>query len=1039
MRFAIIQLSDIHFRATSNVLVSRLEKIIAAIRPTIEEVHGLVFAVTGDIAMSGSNDEYQVASNFFTRLRESILEIDPAFPIQFVFIPGNHDCDFRSANDLRPALSEGLSSKIATLDPRGEIVQRMIEVQKNFFSFEAGFQGNTEIPVLDRLRYQVKVSMGSHHITFDCYNTAWMSQKDENQGTLLFPLRLLSNETSGDEVADLTVSLLHHRDNWLEAGNARLLRDYVESHSDLILSGHEHIASAYRKTKFEGAAAQYVEGAVLQDFKNPGDSGFNVMEFDLDNGLQKLLRFRWGGQRYSTETSDEWCKFERNVLLGGQFQLTSAFLKQLRDPGTGFIHPAKPDLTLDDFFVYPDLRRRSFERLLEKDGSPRLVKGEGILEFVNKSKRVLVSGADDSGKTSLAHMLYLDLRQHYKLIPVSLSGKEIHGKNPEAALKREIKEAIKDQYSGDVLERHTQTGRHRKVLIVDDWHKIRYNPKGQMAFLEAADKKFDSIICFVDDLFSLERLTATDERPFERYEICEIKEFGHLRRGELIRKWQSLGSDYSEQQADFAHNVAAIEATVNTVIGKNLLPSYPVIVLVILQAYETTRGSNTSAGSYGQMYEALITTALALVSKKAVDLGTKYTYLSRMAYYVFTRNKHELEVSDLDHIHKEYEDQYRIKISGEVILEQFETAQIICRHGDTVYFKYKYIYCYFVAKYFQDNIANLIGAEELKTQLRDVADKVYVEDYMNIIIFYVYLTKDRELIQYLLANADRIYHEHEPCDLTVHVEFVNRLGTDTRELVLPPTDPEQNRQNALRQKDEAEEVEAVTDEEVQVVKYDDKLADVLKINIALKNLRILGQILRNFPGALKADLKLDLTRASYQLGLRTLRAILLIAETDIDGLRGYIARLLRERRALEDKEELAEETDRVVISLTRNIAFGLIKRISYAVGLEELEETYKTLLESDGSRLPVRVIDYAIKLDHFSKFPNSELHDIVGLVRKNAFALRLVRDLTADYLYLFPAEFRVRQQIGKLLNIKISPQLIGSESKKLKELPAANA
>jgi hypothetical protein len=125
--------------------------------------------------------------------------------------------------------------------------------------------------------------------------------------------------------------------------------------------------------------------------------------------------------------------------------------------------------------------------------------------------------------------------------------------------------------------------------------------------------------------------------------------------------------------------------------------------------------------------------------------------------------------------------------------------------------------------------------------------------------------------------------------------------------------------------------------------------------------------------------------------------------------------------------------------LTRNIAFGLIKRISYAVGLEELEETYKSLLESDGSRLPVRVIDYAIKLDHFSKFPNSELHDIVGLVRRNAFALRLVRDLTADYLYLFPAEFRVRQQIGKLLNIKISPQLIGSESKKLKELPAANA
>jgi hypothetical protein len=47
--------------------------------------------------------------------------------------------------------------------------------------------------------------------------------------------------------------------------------------------------------------------------------------------------------------------------------------------------------------------------------------------------------------------------------------------------------------------------------------------------------------------------------------------------------------------------------------------------------------------------------------------------------------------------------------------------------------------------------------------------------------------------------------------------------------------------------------------------------------------------------------------------------------------------------------------------------------------------------------------------------------------------MRLLRDLTADYVYLFPADFRVRQYIGETLNIRVNtPQMLGSSSKKMK-------
>ena len=636
-----------------------------------------------------------------------------------------------------------------------------------------------------------------------------------------------------------------------------------------------------------------------------------------------MLSFRWGGQRYSSEGKDEWVKFGRNAgSAQGCFQISPLFLKVLRDPGTGFIHPAKPDLTLDDLFVYPDLRRTSLQKLVKSDSSATVVPGREVLQFVANSKHVIISGPDDSGRTSLAHMLYLDLRQRERVVPILLNGEDIQGRNPEATLRRELKRAVETQYSAGAVEAYGQSDPAQKVVIVDDWHKLKYGANGQALLIGQLEKSFGTIICFADDVFALEQLAGTGQNPFRDYEVCDIRELGHLCRNELIRKWHSLGSDFSESEADLAHAITVTESTVNTLLGKNLLPAFPVIILAILQSYATNRAPNSSAGSYGQMYEALITTALASVSKKAVELGTKYTYISRMANYVFEMNKHELEVADLQKIHDQYYEQYKINLAREELIDQLVKAHILSRANGAVRFKYKYIYCYFVAKYFQDNIANRIGEGDLRRKLHDIADKVFFEDYSNIIIFYVYLTKDRELIEHLLANSIRIYREHQPCDLVSHVEFVNRLGTDSPELILPATNVEENRQQTLRRKDEAEEqARPLEERNCQAINYDDSLADIIKVHIALKNLRIMGQILRNFPGALKADLKLELASASYRLGLRTLRAILLVAETNIEDLRVYIAQLIQEKRALEDHEELAKETDRVVISLTRNVAF----------------------------------------------------------------------------------------------------------------------
>jgi hypothetical protein len=185
MRIAIIHLSDIHFQASSNALVSRADRIIAAIRPILQGVQGLVFAVTGDVAFSGSQSEYQIAFDFFMNLR-TLIESEISMPVQFLFIPGNHDCNFGLGGDVRPALLETLSGKIETLDPSGEIVGKIAAVQDNFFAFEARLNSKEEIPKSDRLRYRTNLRIGQHVIVFDCYNTS-CREKRSNREHCFFP------------------------------------------------------------------------------------------------------------------------------------------------------------------------------------------------------------------------------------------------------------------------------------------------------------------------------------------------------------------------------------------------------------------------------------------------------------------------------------------------------------------------------------------------------------------------------------------------------------------------------------------------------------------------------------------------------------------------------------------------------------------------------------------------------------------------------------------------------------------------------------
>src|SRR5205814_4107360 len=92
---------------------------------------------------------------------------------------------------------------------------------------------------------------------------------------------------------------------------------------------------------------------------------------------------------------------------------------------------------------------------------------------------------------------------------------------------------------------------------------------------------------------------------------------------------------------------------------------------------------------------------------------------------------------------------------------------------DTIRFKYKYGYYYFVAEYLHDGIPNVKDAEAPRQELKALADSAYNEQNAHILIFYLYMSKDRSLMEYILNNEQKLFASDGISDLHDDLAFVN--------------------------------------------------------------------------------------------------------------------------------------------------------------------------------------------------------------------------------------------------------------------------
>ena len=1026
MKILIVHLSDIHLKSENNPCLSRQEQICKSFQNIALGVDRVFVVVTGDIASSGSREEYSNAMLLFNHIKNTIEKYSKK-EVKFIIVPGNHDCQFEiEKKEIREILVKDIQ-KNQPVDVKPSIIEQCCEVQQEFRDFVQSYHDN--IIYSDNLFCVIKHDFNGYSIVFYCYNTAWLSELDEQLGKLHFPIKNLPMDYY-NVTSNLYVSILHHPFAWHNQQSARKLSDHLEDTSQLIITGHSHISSKSVKDDLEGNLTEYIEGNILQD-EADDESGFNVIELDLDEKIQRVYRYKWDGEIYSVTNDARELSWEQLVRKHKDtFELDRVFQKNfLDDVGAQFKHPRKAILALDDIFVFPNIRDIKSEKGQDKYVSYAVKRSDILLEIGVTANKILLIGAEKSGKTALCKVLYSN---YYKrgYTPVYVSGEKIKSTSIERFNKL-VGNCYLEQYKDNNSERFDQLGNTKKFIIIDDYDKLTINLKSRSILLNKINEYYPNVVITGNDLFKIGEIVAEEEQEISSlkgYQQYALMQFGNALRNDLIEKWNLIGREEFIEADELIRRNDEAKNIINVIIGRNFVRSYPIFLLIILQGIEIGYPHNLEDSSYGPYYQFLIGEAISGVVDRHDKVNAYHNYLTELAYSLFTNKTRVLSLDKLTEFHRWYCEKFTVSssfielINLSLLIRNLIKARILEECSGMYKFKYKYVYFFFVAKYLSDNIHK----EEIREIISEMCKRLYIEDFADTIMFLTHHSKNPFILDEILVNAKHLFAESQPVMFEQDIGAMNTLLEEIPKLVLEKRDIRKYRQEVAEHKDRvemAEEQELAEEETNLDVRQEIKRLDIVgELNLTFKMLEVLGQILKNYHSSLDGRIKFNIGEEIYMLGLRSLKPFFKIIETH----RNYLLKQLESvivKKKLTDELRIEEAARKLLFGTCALISTGFVEQISESVGTEHLSETFKKILDKHSIN-SVHLVDISIKLDFFRSFPFKEVETLKKKLENNMLALTILKEIVIKYLYMFPTDVRDKQKICDILEIPMRDQLL---------------
>lgn len=935
MKLLIMHLSDMHFGDGTNYSKENVNSIVSAMNDSMTEIQRVLIIVSGDLTYSGKQNECKKVVRFFEELKQAINTRYQVQDIRFVMVPGNHDVDYNTGVGDRKR--EGLEAIDKAVSYDTEISAELEKLQQ-FYTLSERYRcfGNKN------LLHQKTLNYDSVKIQVNLINTAVFSSNDEDQGYHF--LRQSDLDRLGEQGdSDFVFSVMHHPQGWFNWRVSDQLEAALYERSDLIFVGHKHY-EATRTISDAKSTVDVLAGGMLSDRGNWESSEFHIGVLDTDTRLFETKKYQWNsaGKVY-VEKGNRTITLSKNRVNPMGLTVQAQFLDEYIRPDQFLIASS-----FLDYFVFPLLEEQRDE---QRDGVTHDVSSmEDFLERLESSRKVLVSGLNDSGKSALTKAAFVELSAKKTVLL-------LHGSKVDAKPERTVRNAFEAIYGRDpsIYERFKQADPSSLALIIDDVDAI--DDAYRDGFIDYVNDRFGSILETCQQEIELD-IQSRFKKKHDRkhYSVFRLEPFYANKRRELVTKIISIIGNDGQNKDEMISLLCDMLSKQKTLY--NWSPSF--IIQFTKYYYNNIGESSQNDGDvFSKVFENNLVSLIKPFASKGISIDKIFMILDKIAYEIYKLHEYPISTTRVCEIVDAYNERYDSIVNAMNLVAMLVSARVL-KAVDNGFLFYELSYlAYFTAREIRRRIP--VGDYD---DIKNVMQYSYMNIHADILLFVTYITDNLNIIRMLMQMAERTVQNWEEFSLSpVNVEYMKQPA---HLIIKPVEEGDREKEEQKHIETEKEETKALTTvNDASIFEGESEELDFIQEMLRSTSLMTtLARALPSFEHMMEKEDKEKCVALLYTMPLR----IFCVWAKEVDESRSELVQMIKEFHEWEyrkDKPDIEPLSDHKALMMLRWESTSLLLELmNAAFGYATKENTWRFIDRFDFKIAPTYGIEHLMGIEY---------------------------------------------------------------------------
>jgi len=1000
MNSLLIHLSDLHIQEKPSDDWSLERARLIARSAARGAPHDIVLLIiSGDVAFSGTTDQYEIAEKFLGALVQEIAPLVQC-EVRLIVAPGNHDCDFSVSGRLRSFAKT--QRDVATIsDP--EMIEKLTEPMVNFRAFEAKIENQAAVSRTP-LHKAFLVQTSNLPIQVRVFNSPVYSDLHEKKGELYLPENIFD---VGWEKDALRIAVMHHAPPWFTEPQARQIRTLLRKNAHLILYGHEHIPEVGQITTYPaGRPSEAIEfdGPVLHEHGG-GESKFVTIEVRTATpaGLTSY-EHTWNGANgfeaaclTSLDLNDGWISIPKKSHA---FEVSAKFRERIEDPGMTIVSRDGRRLTLKDVYVPCDLA----ESVSSSKRAEEVFSADVLNDISELQGGAIIQGDEKHGKTTLLFTLF-DRYHSAGYVPIYVSLKE-HKVKTAKDFSKILAGAVEAIYPHESEDSFAAVPKNRRVLLVDDFDAIT-KAKLRSEVLAILQARCDFFLLTSTIRPQLADVLGEDGNQASAYRSLRFDKFSYKRRSQLIGRWVTQ-VEQVEDREEYLRRVDVLEKAASSALGHNLVPRIPQMLLIFLHSASASSSTKLESGALANYYTFLVTRQLLDTGVPADELEEHISFARIISFFMHSKEQSYVTVDDLEVCNATFAEEFHPgPMQGR--LNVLRNAKLLVEYGDGAFqWKHSYLHHLFLGGFLGANI----DAPQVRDAIKTICTHLYVRSNANALLFLVHFNKDRKVFGYLQQVIEGVFKDAQPLQLGVDTKEFAKIIKNANELMVPS--------DVLKEREKRQEVRDQTEAEGDGLKdkpekgTPSKLEDLI---VLFKASEILGQLLKEQYASITRALREPIVVALLNAHMRAAGGIIKELALKQSMLQSMIAKEIQNEKDLSE-EKRTEIAQSVVSNVVQMFMFAFFQKLAECLSSDKTLDLIRHVKWS--GTLEERVFLLACELNLQRPLPLARLDELLKVSDDDPAFVALIRNLVQVRIRLFHTKAPELQALAKKFMLDIN-------------------